>query len=92
MGHYGFPWPLEAWSLVVRHPNVYIDISAYTQLYNYFPWDAYTKYGAENKVLFATDNPLFGFKETLDALDACDISPEFKEKIKGKNAERLLFG
>ncbi len=92
MGHCGFPWPLEAWSLVVRHSNVYVDISAYTDLYRYFPWDAYTKYNAEHKVLFATDNPLRGFKETLDALEGCDISPEFKEKIRGINAQRLLFG
>jgi uncharacterized protein len=90
MGHGGFPWPLEAWSVAARHSNVYIDISAYPDLYNYFPWDAYTKYNAEHKVLFATDNPLRGFKETLDALDGCDISPEFREKIKGGNAERLL--
>jgi predicted TIM-barrel fold metal-dependent hydrolase len=90
MGHCGIPWPMEAWSMAARHPNVYIDISAYSDLYGYFPWDAYTKYNAEHKVLFATDNPLCGFKETLDALDAVDISPEFKEKIKGTNAERLL--
>ncbi len=92
MGHCGFPWPLEAWSLAARHANVYVDISAYPELYNHFPWDAYTKFNAEHKVLFATDNPLAGFKSTLDALDACDISDEFKKKIKGENAERLLFG
>ena len=90
MGHCGIPWPLEAWSVAARHPNVYIDISAYTDLYHYFPWDAYTKYNAEHKVLFATDNPLFGFKQTLDALERVDISSEFKEKIRGTNAERLL--
>ena len=28
--------------------------------------------------------------ETLDALDAVDISPEFKKKIKGQNAANLL--
>jgi predicted TIM-barrel fold metal-dependent hydrolase len=92
MGHCGFPWPLEAWSLAARHINVYVDISAYTELYNHFPWDAYSKFNVEHKVLFATDNPLVGFKETLAALDGCNISNEFKEKIKGENARRLLFG
>jgi predicted TIM-barrel fold metal-dependent hydrolase len=33
---------------------------------------------------------LFGFQETLDALDAEELSPEFKKKIKGENAARLL--
>jgi len=90
LGHCGFPWQWEAWSLVVRHPNMYVDISAFPKLYNHMPWDAYSKFDAEHKVLFASDNPLFGFQETLDALDAVDISAEFKQKIKGENAAALL--
>lgn len=90
LGHCGFPWVWEAWSLVVRHPNVYVDISAYTNLYNHFPWDAYSKYGAEDKVLYSTDYPLFTYLETLAALNELDISPKFKEKIRGENAKRLL--
>jgi predicted TIM-barrel fold metal-dependent hydrolase len=69
---------------------VYLDISAFPKLYNHLPWDAYAKFEAEDKVLFASDNPLFGFQETLDALDAVDISEAFKKKIKGENAARLL--
>ncbi|MBN1571759.1 MAG: amidohydrolase [Deltaproteobacteria bacterium] len=90
MGHCGFPWHWEAWSVAVRHPNVYIDISAYPNLYDYLPWEAYLRFNAEGKVLFASDNPLKGFKETLDALDAVNISDEFKTKIKGENARALL--
>jgi len=67
-----------------------VDISAYPALYNHVPWDAYSKFDAEHKVLFASDNPLCGFKETLDALDALDLSAGFKKKIKGENAARLL--
>ena len=90
LGHCGFPWHWEVWSLVVRHPNVYVDISAYPALYNHMPWDAYSKFDAEHKVLFASDHPLFGFQETLDALDAMDLSPGFRQKIRGENAARLL--
>ncbi len=90
LGHCGFPWHWESWSLATRHANVYVDISAYPLLYNHMPWDAYSKYDAEEKLLFATDNPLLGFKETLEALDGVEISPEFKRKIKGENAARLL--
>jgi predicted TIM-barrel fold metal-dependent hydrolase len=90
LGHCGFPWVWEAWSLVVRHPQVYLDISAYTDLYNHMPWDAYSKYGVEHKILFATDYPLFGFEQGLAALEAVDISDKFKKGIQGENAARLL--
>jgi predicted TIM-barrel fold metal-dependent hydrolase len=90
MGHCGFPWHWEAWSLVTRHPNVYLDVSAYYDLYNHLPWDAYSKHGAEDKILFATDSPLCNIQATIDALKAVDISPEFRKKILGENAARLL--
>jgi predicted TIM-barrel fold metal-dependent hydrolase len=90
LGHCGFPWVWEAWSLVLRHPNVYVDISAFSNLYEHFPWDAYSKCGAEDKILFATDNPLFSFQETLDSLNAVGLSDEFKRKVLGDNAAHLL--
>ena len=90
LGHCGFPWPWEAWSLVVRHPNVYLDISYYANLYNHLPWDAYSKYGAEEKILFATDYPLLSFKETLKALRDLQLSPNFEKKILQENAMKLL--
>ena len=90
LGHCGFPWHWEAWSLVVRHPNVYLDVSAYPQLYNHFPWDAYSKSQAEHKLMFATDFPLYSFQDTLSALEKVDISDDFRNKILGENAARLL--
>jgi len=90
LGHCGFPWVWEVWSLVIRHPNVYVDISAYIDLYKYFPWDAYIKYGAEEKVLFATDYPVRTWKQALAALNEVDISADFKRKILGENAKKLL--
>ena len=90
LGHCGFPWQWEAWSLVVRHPNVYLDISAYPNLYNHLPWDAYSKYGAEDKVLFASDYPSPDFKETLKALKEVHLPPDFEKKILFENAMKLL--
>ncbi len=90
LGHCGFPWPWEAWSLVARHPNVYVDISAYPKLYNHFPWDAYVKYGLEDKILFAADYPIANFKEGLSALKALNLPGDFERKIKEENAIRLL--
>ncbi len=91
LGHLGFPWQWEVWSLVIRHPNVYMDISAYPNLYNHFPWDAYSKYGAEEKILFASDYPFPGFKETLKALKEVHLSAEFEKKILFENVIKLLM-
>ncbi len=90
LGHCGFPWQWEAWSLVVRHPNVYLDISAYANLYNHLPWDAYSKYGAEDKILFATDYPLYSFKDTISALKGVKLPPGFEKKILEENAMKFL--
>ena len=90
MGHMGTPWFWDAWSVVVRHPNVYIDISAYPDLYPWFPFDAYTKYNIEDKVLFASDHPLCHWNKIFPAIDALPISKGFKKRIMGENAVKLL--
>ena len=90
LGHCGFPWVWESWSLAVRHPNVYVDVSAFTNLYGRFPWDAYTAEAIEHKLLFATDNPLSSFSECVEAVRALPISDDFKTAILGTNAKALL--
>lgn len=90
MGHMGTPWFWEAWSVTLRHPNVYVDISAHPDLYSYFPWDAFTKYNIENKVLFASDHPLCHWNQILPAIETLPISKGFKNRILGKNAAKLI--
>ncbi|MFX1533853.1 MAG: amidohydrolase family protein [Promethearchaeota archaeon] len=90
MGHMGIPWFMEAWSVASRHPNVYVDISAHPALYSRFPFDLFTKYNAEEKVLFASDHPLCQWSEIIPAIEALPLSNEFREKIMGKNAAKIL--
>ena len=90
MGHCACPWFWDAWSVCRRHENVYLDISAYPKLYHYFPWDAFSEFGMEHKLLFATDYPLHDFNSCLDAVKRLDISGTFKAKILGENAANLL--
>jgi predicted TIM-barrel fold metal-dependent hydrolase len=90
LGHCGFPWVWESWSMAVRHPNVYVDVSAFADLYDQFPWSAYTASAIEHKLLFATDNPLAGFSECLEAVQALPITDIFRTAILGTNAQALL--
>jgi hypothetical protein len=90
LGHCGFPWVWESWSMAARHENVYVDISAFKDLYDAFPWQAYSASGIEHKLLFATDNPLNNFSDCVAAVHALPISGEFKDAIFRLNAQKLL--
>ena len=90
IGHMGTPWFWDTYSVVLRHNNVYVDISAHPELYKYFPWDAYTDYSIEHKVLFGSDYPLCQWNTIVPAVDALPISKSFKKKILGNNAVKLL--
>lgn len=91
MGHMGFPWHWDAWSVVIRHRNVYIDVSAHPELYNHFPWDAYSNYQAENKVLFASDHPLCHWNQITPAIKSLPLSKSYLKKILYQNAKNLFF-
>jgi hypothetical protein len=90
IGHMGTPWFWDTYSVVLRHENVYVDISAHPDLYNYFPWDAYVNYGIDHKVLFASDYPLCQWAKILPAVKALPVSTGFKKRILGENAAKLL--
>ncbi|MEM2959577.1 MAG: amidohydrolase family protein [Candidatus Jordarchaeaceae archaeon] len=90
MGHLSAPWFMDAWSLTLRHENVYLDVSVWYSLYPYFPWSAYTDNGIEHKLLFATDFPFTPFNIGIQAVKNLPISEGFKRKILGENAQKLL--
>ena len=90
IGHMGIPWFWDTYSVVLRHQNVFVDISAHPDLYGYFPWDVFSKYGLEDKVLFGSDYPLTQWNQILPAVEALPISDSFKKKILSKNAIKLL--
>ncbi len=90
IGHMGVPWFWDTYSVVLRHPNVYADISAHPDLYEYYPWEAYVKYNIEHKLLFASDHPLVHWNKIVPATLNLPISEGFKEAILYKNAKKLL--
>ncbi len=90
LAHYGsFGLWEEAEELLSRE-DVYLD-TAYT--FGFIEDETFLrilkKHGAD-KILFATDSPWSGQKESLAHLKKLSISPEDLEKITGQNALRLL--
>ena len=90
IGHMGVPWFWDTYSVVLRHTNVYADISAHPDLYPYFPWDAYVKYNIEHKLLFGSDHPLVHWNKIIPAAQNLPISEGFKKAIMYENAIKLL--
>jgi len=93
MGHCAAPWFWEGWSVAVRHENVYLDISVYSDLYDYLLpiyYKAFSHNNAEHKLLFATDYPLTSLEAGVEAVQRSSIDVGFKRQILGENAAKLL--
>ena len=90
-GHVGYPWTEEMVAVARKHPNVYIDTSAYTV--RRFPPDLVafmkTRTGGR-KVLFGSNFPMIGPAHCLEGLDDLQLSEATRADFLGGNAERIF--
>lgn len=93
LAHMGMERYMDVHSLVVRHPNVYADLSfwplhpAYRPL---IPWSLLEQTVPE-KILFGSDFPVGQSpSEAVEAVKTLPVSERFKGQILGENAVRLL--
>ena len=94
--HLGTLWQNEAFMVVEKHPNVYIDTAAYTyEIPQLLTPETVERIG-ENKIIFGTDYPTpFGkkahkMKDFVDCIKKLDLSIKIKQKIFSKNFNELL--
>jgi predicted TIM-barrel fold metal-dependent hydrolase len=66
-GHIGYPWTTEMIAVATKHPNVYIDTSAYTVRRYPAELVAYLRGHGKHKVLFGTNYPMITPKKALAA-------------------------
>jgi uncharacterized protein len=89
-GHVGYPWTTEMIAVATKHPNVFIDTSAYTakryppELVNYM------KTNGRKKVLFGTNYPMIMPGKCLQDLDLLGLDEESKGLFLHQNAERVF--
>ena len=89
-GHVGYPWTTEMIAVATKHPNVFIDTSAYTakryppELVNYM------KTNGRRKVLFGTNYPMILPGKCLQDLDQLGLDEEGKALFLHQNAERVF--
>ena len=89
-GHIGYPWTTEMIAVADKHPNVYIDTSAYTA--GRYPAElvAYMKRRGSTKVMFGTNYPMITPKHALGKLSELDLDDETRALFLSGNARRIF--
>ncbi|EJL87111.1 putative TIM-barrel fold metal-dependent hydrolase [Polaromonas sp. CF318] len=89
-GHIGFPWVNEMISVMMKHPNVYVDTSAYKA--SRFPREFvdYMRGPGKRKVMFGTNFPMLTPEECLAGLETLDLGPEVQALFLAENARRVF--
>jgi len=89
-GHIGYPWTEEMIAVATKHPNVYIDTSAYTV--SRYPANlvAFMRSHGRSKVLFGTNWPMIAPARALEGLDGLALAAEVREAFLAGNARRVF--
>lgn len=89
-GHIGYPWTTEMIAVADKHPNVYIDTSAYTS--RRYPPElvGYLCGRGRRKVLFGTNYPMITPAQALEHLDDLGLDEEARELFLAGNARRVF--
>ena len=89
-GHIGYPWTEEMVAVATKHPNVYIDTSAYTAKRYPSQLVGYLRAHGAGKVLFGTNWPMIAPAKALEGLDSLQLSDETRAAFLGGNAARVF--
>ena len=89
-GHIGYPWTTEMIAVADKHPNVYIDTSAYTA--RRYPAELvdYLRGRGRSKVMFGTNYPMIAPAKALQHLDDLDLDGETRAAFLSGNADRVF--
>ncbi len=89
-GHIGYPWTTEMIAVADKHPNVFIDTSAYVA--HRYPAELvdYLKGRGRRKVLFGTNYPMLSATRALSRIGALELDEETTELFLGGNASRVF--
>ena len=89
-GHIGYPWTAEMIAVADKHPNVYIDTSAYSA--NRYPDElvAYLSGRGATKVMFGTNYPMLTGAKALGGLDAHGLDDDTTRAFLAGNARRVF--
>jgi predicted TIM-barrel fold metal-dependent hydrolase len=89
-GHIGYPWTTEMVAVADKHPNVYIDTSAYAA--HRYPAELveYLAGRGRHKVLFGTNYPMLTGTRALARLDDLGLDDDVIADFLSGNARRVF--
>jgi len=89
-GHIGYPWTVEMIAVADKHPNVFIDTSAYAA--HRYPGELvdYLKGRGKKKVLFGTNYPMMTAARALARIDDLHLDEGTLSLFLGDNARRVF--
>lgn len=89
-GHIGYPWTTEMIAVADKHPNVYIDTSAYAA--HRYPAELveYLRGRGRRKVLFGTNYPMMTPARALARLDELGLDDDTRDDFLHANARRVF--
>ena len=89
-GHIGYPWTTEMIAVADKHPNVYIDTSAYSA--NRYPAELvdYLRGRGRTKVLFGSNYPMLTPAQALAKLGDIGLDDEVAALFLRENASRVF--
>lgn len=89
-GHIGYPWTDEAIAVATKHPNIYIDTSAYT-IQRYPPvLIEYIRTHGRSKVLFGSNYPMISPVKALEGLNNLGLDEKVRALFLSQNAVRVF--
>jgi predicted TIM-barrel fold metal-dependent hydrolase len=89
-GHIGYPWTVEMIAVATKHPNVFIDTSAYIAKRYPVELADYLKKNGREKILFGTNYPMVTAARCLEGLNDLELADEVKELFLFRNAKRIF--
>jgi predicted TIM-barrel fold metal-dependent hydrolase len=89
-GHIGYPWTAEMIAVATKHPNVFIDTSAYIAKRYPVELADYLKKNGREKILFGPNYPMVTAARCLEGLNDLELADEVKELFLFRNAKRIF--
>jgi predicted TIM-barrel fold metal-dependent hydrolase len=89
-GYIGYPWTTQMIAVADKHPNVYIDTSAYAAHRYPAEFVEHLQGRGKTKALFATNYPMLTAGQALARLDHLGLDDETRSLFLAGNARRVF--